>query len=262
MVCTNNVSVPPSDTLWCADDPMQRQGEAMTAIEQVPATGRNPFEEALRALVDEIHSGRLPAGSRLPPERKLSEQLSVGRTTLRAVIRALQQAGYIETQRGRSGGSVVVWEPTGQEIRPGLTDEMRARFLDMVAFRSVLEPGSAALAASRRLTDGERATLRARLTAVANSGNDFRRADCYLHTYIAELSGCHALAEAIANVQLILNESLLRVVPVMGPALDHSNQQHQAIVDAILAGDAELARQTMSDHVDATAELIRGFVSQ
>ncbi|WFR73447.1 FCD domain-containing protein [Prescottella defluvii] len=234
----------------------------MTTQTGSDSAGRNPFEEALRQLVDEIRAGRLPAGTRLPPERELSEQLSIGRTTLRAVIRALQQAGYIQTQRGRSGGSVVVWEPTGDTVAPtALTDEMKTRLFDMLKFRSVLEPGSAGLAASRQLTEQESRALRDRLHAVASSGDDFRRADCNLHSYIADLSGCHALVEAIANVQLILNESLLRVVPVMGPALDHSNEQHEMIVEAILKGDPERARQVMSDHVEATAELIRGFLS-
>ncbi|QBJ97197.1 FadR family transcriptional regulator [Rhodococcus sp. ABRD24] len=226
------------------------------------SAGRNPFEEALRQLVDEIHAGRLPAGTRLPPERELSEQLSIGRTTLRAVIRALQQAGYIQTQRGRSGGSVVVWEPRGDRAAPtALTDEMKTRLFDMLKFRSVLEPGSAGLAASRQLTEQESQALQDRLHAVASSGSDFRRADCNLHSYIADLSECHALVEAIANVQLILNESLLRVVPVMGPALEHSNEQHEMIVEAILKGDPDRARQVMSDHVEATAELVRGFLS-
>ncbi|WP_422047656.1 FadR/GntR family transcriptional regulator [Rhodococcus qingshengii] len=233
------------------------------AIVQVSATsGPNPFEEALRQLVGLIHTGQLPAGTRLPPERELSESLAVGRTTLRAVIRALQQAGYVRTQRGRSGGSVVIWEPPNAVVDPPLlTDEMRARLLDMLLFRSVLEPGSAGLAASRDLSGAQQETLRDRARAVEASGAHFRRADCDLHSYIADLSGCHALVEAIANIQLILNENLLRVVPLMGPALDHSNQQHREIIDAIIDGDVDRARTVMSEHVGATAELIRGFLN-
>ncbi|MFG2937821.1 FadR/GntR family transcriptional regulator [Streptomyces sp. NPDC048282] len=226
-----------------------------------PGTGRNPFEETLGYLVAQIRSGRLPVGTRLPPERELSEQLGISRTTVRAVIRALQQAGLVRTQRGRSGGSFVAEQPHGEVSSVDrLSDRMKERLRDTLKFRSVLEPGAAALAAETGVSEAQREELRTRLAAVTSAGPAFRLADADFHAYVAELSGCHALTESIADIQLILNETLLRVVPVMGPALDHSHQQHTEIVEAILAGDPDRARQVMSDHVGATAGLIRSFL--
>ncbi|HEY3483029.1 MAG TPA: FCD domain-containing protein, partial [Streptomyces sp.] len=43
--------------------------------------------------------------------------------------------------------------------------------------------------------------------------------------------------------------------------LEHSNAQHEAIVDAILAGDAPAARQAMAEHIEGTASLLRAFLS-
>ncbi|MER5221036.1 FadR/GntR family transcriptional regulator [Streptomyces flaveus] len=223
---------------------------------------RNPFEEALAGLVAQIRSGTVPHGTRLPPERDLSEQLGISRTTMRAVIRALQQVGYVRTQRGRAGGSFVIWEPTSNGDRHDrLSEQMKDRLRDMLTFRSVLEPGAAALAAEADLSEEQRGELRERLAAASSAGPAFRLADAELHGCIAQLSGCHALIDSIENVQLILNETLLQVVPVMGPALEHSHEQHTAIVDAILTGDAERAREVMRDHIRATAELVRSFLS-
>jgi DNA-binding FadR family transcriptional regulator len=42
--------------------------------------------------------------------------------------------------------------------------------------------------------------------------------------------------------------------------IEHASTQHQAIAQAILAGDAAAARQATAEHVDATAALIRGFL--
>jgi GntR family transcriptional repressor for pyruvate dehydrogenase complex len=235
--------------------------EPLPAGDASGETGRNPFEEALGQLVSRIRGGELPAGTQLPPERDLSGELAVSRNTLRAVIRALQQAGYIRTQRGRSGGSVVVWEGPEQDTgRRRLSEHMKDRLLDMLTFRSVLEPGAAALVANRRLTKPEEEALTARLSAATCAGLDFRLADAELHRYIAELSECKALIDAIDNVQLILNENLLQVVPFMGPALEHSHEQHAQIVAAILDHRADDARSIMHDHVSATAELIRTFL--
>lgn len=95
---------------------------------------------------------------------------------------------------------------------------------------------------------------------VSTAGASFRLADAELHEYIAELAGCRPLRDAIVDVQLILNDTLLQVVPVIGEALEHSHQQHAEIVTAIISGDAERARLLMNDHLHATAELLRGFL--
>lgn len=223
----------------------------------------NPFEQVMALLVSRIHSGRLPFGTRLPPERELSEYLDVSRVTLRAVIRTLQQQGYLKTARGRSGGSTVIWtgtEGASTAQNSQLSPAMKDRLLDSLVFRSVLEPGAAELAASGSLTPDERLTLRRLLDEVIAAGMNSRIADAELHGFIASLSRCNLLAESIGNLQLTLNEQLMQVLPELGPAMDHSNEQHVQIVEAILAGDPERARRVMHEHVEATRELIVGFI--
>ena len=223
----------------------------------------NPFEQVMAHLVSLMRSGALPYGTRLPSERDLSEHFEVSRVTLRAVIRTLQQSGYLKTVRGRSGGSTVVWQhDTAQTAPPAprLSPAMKERLLDSLVFRSILEPGAAELAAARPLDDTQRATLQAHLAAVRAAGMNARIPDAELHGYIGELSGCKALAESIENLQLLLNEQLMKVLPEIGPAMDHSNEQHERVVAAILDGDPATARQIMHDHVEATRELILGFL--
>jgi DNA-binding FadR family transcriptional regulator len=53
----------------------------------------------------------------------------------------------------------------------------------------------------------------------------------------------------------------LRAIPVITGNIAHSDQQHAAIVDAILSGDVTGARTEMEEHVDGTAALLRGFLS-
>jgi DNA-binding FadR family transcriptional regulator len=43
--------------------------------------------------------------------------------------------------------------------------------------------------------------------------------------------------------------------------IDHTAQQHTAIADAILAGDAAAARTAVAEHLDGTAALLRGFLT-
>src|SRR5690349_24686333 len=73
-----------------------------------PVRGGNAFEITVARLAQAIKLGLVAEGERLPAERELAERLRVSRVTLREAIRALREAGYLESRRGRSGGTFVL----------------------------------------------------------------------------------------------------------------------------------------------------------
>jgi DNA-binding FadR family transcriptional regulator len=255
-----------------------------------PVRGGNAFEITVARLAQAIKLGLVSEGERLPAERELAERLQVSRVTLREAIRALREAGYLESRRGRTGGTFVLpgaaaatvpraRPPAGgrrlsrpllvQRSVTGLprTDAIElARSMgdalhDALDFRRVLEPGAAALAAQRSLAAVDRQHLVACLTASRERDPGVRRvADSRLHLAIAAASGSPSLATSIADVQLTLDR-LLAAIPVLRRNLDHSDAQHTRIVEAILAGDPDTARSTMEEHCDGTAELLRGLLA-
>jgi DNA-binding FadR family transcriptional regulator len=228
-----------------------------------PVRGGNAFEITVARLAQAIRLGLVAVGERLPPERELAEQLRVSRVTLREAIGALREAGYLESRRGRAGGTFVVHAgpapgplPDAGEIAREMGDQLH----DALDFRRVLEPGAAALAAGRPLSAAQRSRLVACLTASRDRGAVSRRVDdSRLHLAIAAASGSESVAAAVADVQLRL-DGLLAAIPVIRRNLDHSDAQHTAIVDAILAGDPDAARVGMEEHCDGTAELLRGLL--
>ena len=234
-----------------------------------PVRGGNAFEITVARLAQAIRLGLVTVGERLPPERELAEQLRVSRVTLREAIGALREAGYLESRRGRSGGTFVVQagpRPDGadgagtQPDAGALAREMGEQLHDALDFRRVLEPGAAALAAARPLPAAQRSRLVGCLTASRDRDPATRRVnDSRLHLAIAVASGSESVAAAVADVQLRLDH-LLAAIPVIRRNLDHSDVQHARIVDAILAGDPQVARSTMEEHCDGTAELLRGLL--
>ena len=63
----------------------------------------------------------------------------------------------------------------------------------------------------------------------------------------------------LADVRMRVNE-LLDSIPLLGPNITHSNEQHEQIVMAILTGRADAAAQAMTEHLSGTASLLRGFL--
>ncbi|UGQ09817.1 GntR family transcriptional regulator [Yinghuangia sp. ASG 101] len=228
-----------------------------------PVRTGNAFEETVERLMAAIKLGVVPPGARFPSERELAARLGVSRITLREALHALRQAGRVEVRRGRFGGTFVTLPPP---LPP--TAEVRRRAEDMgpgledaLAFRRVLEVGAVQVLATTALDDAQRELLLTRLDAVDHATpEDYRRLDTAFHLTLAELTGSCSLTAAAADVRMRLNE-LLDAIPVLARNIEHSATQHAAIVRAILAPDPEAARRATTQHLDATAALLRGFLA-
>jgi GntR family transcriptional repressor for pyruvate dehydrogenase complex len=226
-----------------------------------PVPVRNAFEVTIERLAQSIRLGVLKGGDRLPPERELADTLGVSRVTLREAIKALRAAELVESRRGRGGGTFVV-APTN--TRPMARDQVDrpspAAVNDTLDLRRIVEPGAAALAATRTLSAADRSTLH-RCLADASDGDPAARrlADSRLHMAIAAAGESAAVAAVVADIQMRLTE-MLRAIPVIPANIAHSDRQHAAIIAAILGGQPELARAEMEEHVDGTAALLRGLL--
>ena len=223
-----------------------------------PVRAGNAFEETVERLLQTIKLGVIGVGERLPAERELAVRLGVSRVTLRDAIRALAEAGYVESRRGRYGGTFVTQPRPARVRRP--TPRPPEAVADALILREVLETGAAAAAAERSLTPEQRRHLRDRMaeTCAADLA-EYRRKDSRFHLAIAEATGSASLTGAVADARMRINE-LLDEIPLLPPNIEHSNAQHEAIVAAILGGDPAAARQAMTEHLAGTAALLRGFL--
>jgi DNA-binding FadR family transcriptional regulator len=229
-----------------------------------PVREGNAFEDAVQRILQAIKLGAVTAGERLPAERDLAKRLGISRVTLREALRALIDAGYVESRRGRSGGTFVTYQPADDPSEAPLTVHamgLRERLYDAFMLRRAIEPSVAELAAEQPLDDAVRTYLATRLDEVPRNGSrePHRLADARLHLAIAEVTGSASLIAAVADVQMSLGD-LLAAIPVLTVNIEHSHVQHKAIVDAILAGDPQAARTHMRAHVEATVALLQGFL--
>ena len=263
-----------------------------------PVREGNAFEETVERLLTVIKLGLIGPGERFPAERELAAQLGISRLTLRDAISELAQAGYVESRRGRSGGTFIIYTPPapGQGELRRLVREDGDKLSDALTFRLAVETGAAeALAKPHAPPDareagdqprepGDRArgprdqprgpgdqapeagprpreVLLARLADVNGaSPQEYRRLDTLFHLSIAELTGSSLLTAACTDARMRLND-LLNAIPVLRRNIAHTTGQHAAIVDAILAGDAELARRAVAEHLEGTGALLRGFLT-
>lgn len=232
-----------------------------------PVRGGNTYEETVERLLQTIRLGLALPGVQLPPERELATMLDVSRDTVRLAISSLVDAGYLVVKRGRYGGTFVSDNLPSQPLRMGRDGELTHQvdfthdeLEDVLILREILECGAAHHAATRSLSSVEREQLWSVHKETAESTEEnYRMLDSRLHLLIAELTGSPSLLSQVATSRMRLNE-LLDGIPLLAPNIAHSNEQHEAIVLAILTGDAQKASEAMADHVSGSAALLRGFL--
>jgi len=226
---------------------------AATILVKDAAKGMTEISHLLSTVRHWLTAARLGPSGRLPPERDLAAQFCVSRAELRKVLSILETEGQIRRHVGR--GTFLAKDPP--DPTPA-EEDIAARTSPLAAMqaRSVIEPELAGLAAVNA-TGAQIAEMRALCAEMrqASSWEAYAELDWRFHNVIAEATGNVLLIE----IQRLLNGVRRYVVwgnlmkrPV-GPSGDyHSFDEHDRVVDAIAARDAEAAMSAMRGHLGGT----------
>lgn len=212
-------------------------------------------ELVARHLKRAIHLGVFPPGAKLPTERDLAEMLSVSRSTLREALHQAKGEGYLEIRRGQRGGVFVRSVPARTS---DLARWFKSRGTDLQGvfeFRQVIE-GLAARRAATRIKPRQLADLETfnEVLASTSSLGEFRKADLNFHMTIAAIADSELVRHAVEEARAAL------FLPFQTMELDEMRErslpQHQRIIDALRAKDADAAETAMKDHLCEIAERI------
>jgi DNA-binding FadR family transcriptional regulator len=227
-----------------------------------PVAWRSAFDETVERLYQVIKLGPLGPGMQLPSERELVSRLGVSRTTLREAIRALQQAGLLETKRGRAGGTFVA-APPGGILSKGeaqkLARKMGLELTGALDLRSAVEPKTSELAATRATEEDVELLLAILEASKEAPAEEIRQTDSALHIAIARIANSPHLLHAELMVQAKLHDLLafMAIVPTARLEARVSSRRHQELVEAIRQRNPQAAYEASRAHVAATEELFQ-----
>jgi DNA-binding FadR family transcriptional regulator len=222
-----------------------------------PVRTATTFEETVERLGNAIRAGILTAGSRLPPERDLADQLGISRSTLRHAITTLVQSGHLVSVRGRSGGTFVSDRPPLAERDGQLLGADARGVLDM---RVAVETGATLLACERAdAADLDRLDeLTDRMENVEHF-EVYRRADIRFHIGLAEAADSARLVAAMAEIQGHMSDLITRIAHPP-EVLQHSNAQHRRLVGLLRRRDGTRAVRLIREHIEGTEHILAGLL--
>ena len=195
-------------------------------------------EQTYRAVLDAICDGTLAPGERLTQEG-VAERLSVSRQPVAQALALLKTQGFVQ-ETGRRGLVVA-------EIDPDF-------YRSIYELRAALDPLSARLAAGRMSADAAargRALLEAGRQAIASGSlHALVQCDAEFHRYIYELSGNRLIPEVMGHYWNHLRRAMGEVLRVRGEA-QIVWRQHEAMLEALLRGDAGAAERSAHEHISS-----------
>ena len=203
-------------------------------------------EKLATAIADGILNGSLPPGLRLD-EIGLAQQHGVSRTPVREALRQLTMSGLID-MRPRKGAVVSKATP----------EQVESLFVAMAEMEA-----TCARLAAMSMTPVERRRLQARheaMTALAGSGDPDAYSNANVAFHSAIYDGAHNAP--IAEFTLGLRRRVgpfRRAQFLVDGRLKKSNQEHDAVVRAILTGDAAGAHAAMLHHVGLVEDAFETF---
>jgi GntR family transcriptional regulator, transcriptional repressor for pyruvate dehydrogenase complex len=222
-----------------------------------PVRTATTFEETVERLGNAIRAGILPAGSRLPSERDLAEQLGISRSTLRHALTTLVQSGHLVSLRGRAGGTFVSERPPLAERDGELLGADARGVLDM---RVAVEIGATLLACERAdAADLDRlAELTLRMDDVEHF-EVYRRADIRFHIGLAEAADSARLVSAMAEIQGHMSDLITRIAHPP-QVLQHANAQHRRLVSLLRRRDGTRAVRLIREHIEGTEHILTALL--
>lgn len=209
-------------------------------------------------LAEEIDSGNLRPGDKLPTEAALATHFRVSRAVIREALSQLKYEGLLDSHQGK--GVIVLGNAGRRSFRLTEAEKLSGSDLaQLYELRAILECETAALAALRHTKknlDALRRCLKGMALAVEKKDSGVFP-DLEFHQAIARSSG----NQHVCDLMVFLND---KVSVVIGAARGHSQQhtgfpervqrEHEAIFQAIEAQDSDKAREAALVHLKNSAK--------
>jgi len=211
-------------------------------------------DSVVRSMSEEILSGALAPGDKLPSERELATRFGVGRPLIREALRSLAELGLIETIPAR-GTFVRAGSDTRADRQAGIAIRRRGVTAhELSEARLMLETGTARQAAQRATTDDIERLESILVVLDHSSGIDHVERDLAFHLEIA--AAAHNPVVEMMLESIAVPTAALMFRSVGDPqVMDRSQRYHRLALDAIRAADPDAAAAAIQAHLTVAQDL-------
>lgn len=229
-----------------------------------PVRRERNYEHVMAQIEKRLLEGQLLPGDQLPSERQLSTQLGISRSSLREALRVLEALGIIDIRLGGGpeSGAVVRKEP-GLAFGDLLRLELALGHfspVDILNTRLTIEEWSSWHAA-RHATAEEVEQMSALLDAMEDPAltvDEYTRMDEEFHNLIAAAARNPLNVHVLGSLRNAIHQRMVERYAAMSDWKERTvtlNAEHRRLLEAIKAGESDLARSLVREFIASFYEL-------
>ncbi|CUU45411.1 FadR/GntR family transcriptional regulator [Clostridium beijerinckii] len=216
------------------------------------------YHQVIEQIKNNIKSGKLKKGDRLPSEREMSESLGVSRASIREALRALEVVGLVESRQGAGNYIKTNFDNSLFEPLSVMFMLQESSIEEMYDLRETLELRCARLSA-KNIENNELELLTAILDRmyIAENEAESLELDIKFHYLIAKTSRNTLLINVLEVISQLMDEFIRKSraqILHTGKTRENLLEIHENLVRALKCRDASKAHNAMVEHFD----LIRG----
>ena len=215
-------------------------------------------EKIIKQILNDIESGKLKPGDKLPNHQEMANYYGVGRSSIREAINALIVMDLIVAKQGR-GTFVKERTVKTEPVESGLHDVFKsANVYNLWEIREVLECYSVKKAAEV-ISEEHIALLKEAYERLAKSYKEDHlyhlKEDINFHMVIAQAAKNPELGEILKEIHLIVNKKMLVILKTSSTGnIKKAINTAKDIIGFIISGDGLLAERAMRAHLGIAKE--------
>lgn len=221
-------------------------------------------EEIVEQLRTLILRGQYAVGDKLPPERKLAEELGVNRASLREAIKALEQMGLVRTRQGDGTRVLDFMQTAGIGLVQHLITEAGApnidALIDVLEFRQWFSGETARLAAT--VATAEELAALAKIADRANETSlepsDLLKIDFEFHLLLTRIAKNRVMQLLINTIRTAV-ENFADFFAQFHPPTATMRKYHRELLKALVEHRPEDARNQTVQYFQRAVDQLRAL---
>ena len=210
----------------------------------------NASEMVLDAMKEKLISGQWKPGMKIDGEKKIAQDMGVSRAAVREAMEQMVAIGVFTRRRG--DGTYINDISSNTMFQQLLPDLMLNGYAEaeILDFREMLEPECVRRFALSHSAEQQRELEECCRIMEETAGTDrkgFAEADLKFHLLVVQGSGNPIMARIMDIIRDVLVYYQYSASELIGPKTGAS--EHRRILEAIQAGDGELASLLMKRHI-------------
>lgn len=217
-----------------------------------PVRTRRGFEAVCDRIREQLASGALKPGDRLPGDRELAERFAIGRSTARDALRSLEASGVVEARKGVNGGFYIC-AVDGNGFAQNVQDMVslsQVSFEDLAEARIEITCVAVRLACARA-TDAEFEAIQHDIDLHRDlfrvgQGSRNTRSVTEFYRLIARATHNPLVVMMVEALTEVVRAELARLLPRPNP---DTMAMRQRVLDLMRERDAAAASAAMAEHL-------------